>query len=88
MLDDDQLLLFTTNRQRDQWAAITWDHHLAIGSAQAGLITTRPVAASIPAADTSRSLDRVGTTVGWRGAWLVFAGHGAIFPILLACPGD
>jgi len=42
---------------------ITWDHHLAIGSAADGLIATRPIAASIPSIEDSGRLDRLGLTV-------------------------
>lgn len=63
MLDDDRLLLFTSNRTRDHWTAITWDHHLAVGSAADGLIGTRPVAESIPSLDDPNSMNRLGVTL-------------------------
>ncbi len=63
MLDDDRLQLFTTNRTRDHWAAITRDHHLAVGSAADGLIGTRPVAESIPTLDDPNSMNRPGVTL-------------------------
>lgn len=58
-----RLLSLAPNAARDQWAAITWDHHLAIGSATDGLIATRPIAASIPSIEESGRLDRLGITL-------------------------
>jgi hypothetical protein len=63
MLDEDRLLLFTTNQASDHWAAITWDHHLAIGSADAGLIGTRPVAEKLPSLDEPGSMNQPGATL-------------------------
>ncbi|MFZ4660385.1 MAG: TolB family protein [Caldilineaceae bacterium] len=63
-LDSDRLMLVTTNRQRDRWAAITTDHHLAIGLAQAGLIITSPIADSIPTpAQLNTGIHPPGTTL-------------------------
>lgn len=63
LIDKARLLSLTSNAARDQWAAITWDHHLAIGSAQAGLIATRPIADNIPSIEELGRLDRPGITL-------------------------
>lgn len=62
-IDEDRAVLFTTNRQRDHWAAITQDHHLAIGSAEAGLLATRPVAEYIPDPNRLESMAQPGVTL-------------------------